>query len=45
MKLSPSQEAASCVTNQELPGILWNQKVLYHVHKRAGILHFLNVIL
>jgi hypothetical protein len=45
MKLSTSQEAVSCAATQELPGILWNQKVLYYVHKRAGILHFLNVIL
>jgi hypothetical protein len=32
-ELSPSQETASCVTIQELPNILWNLKVHYHVHQ------------
>jgi hypothetical protein len=32
MELSPSREAASCATTQELPGNLWNQNVHYRVH-------------
>jgi hypothetical protein len=31
MELSPSRDAASCAATQQLPGILWNLKVEYHV--------------
>jgi hypothetical protein len=33
MEQSPSWEAASCAAIQELPNILWNMKVHYHVYK------------
>jgi hypothetical protein len=33
MELNPSSEAASYAAIQELPSILWNLKVHYHVHK------------
>jgi hypothetical protein len=33
MELSPSQEVASSAATQELPSMLWNPKVHYHVNK------------
>jgi hypothetical protein len=33
MDLGPWREAASCAATQELPNIVWNQKVYYEVHK------------
>jgi hypothetical protein len=36
MELSPSK-AESPLASQEVPGLIWNPKVHYHVHKCLGI--------
>jgi hypothetical protein len=37
MELSPSWEPNTSLATQQIPSILWNQKVRYHVHKLPSL--------
>jgi hypothetical protein len=37
MELSPSREAASCATTEELPNIVWNPTFHYRVNKKPPL--------
>jgi hypothetical protein len=44
MELSHSRDAASCVSSQEIPSVLWNPKVHYRVNKSSSLIPILSQI-
>jgi len=42
MDQNPSREANSHSLSQEIPCVLWNPKVHYHVYKSSPLVHILN---